>query len=67
MTCPCRGCPDRFTACHDSCDRYHAWKAIRAEEIEALKALGTATRHIGERKAPRPQNRIGVWKQKTNK
>jgi hypothetical protein len=28
MTCsPCKGCPDRHPACHDTCDRYGAWKA----------------------------------------
>jgi hypothetical protein len=23
---PCKDCPDRHTACHDSCDKYKAWK-----------------------------------------
>lgn len=44
MTCPCRGCPDRYEACHDYCDRYKAWKApIQAQyenrKIEMLHVL----------------------------
>lgn len=23
---PCKDCPDRHTACHDSCDKYKDWK-----------------------------------------
>ena len=23
---PCRGCEDRHTACHGSCEKYKAWK-----------------------------------------
>jgi hypothetical protein len=30
MTCsPCKGCHDRHPACHDTCDRYGAWKAYK--------------------------------------
>ena len=25
--CPCKGCTDRHTACHDSCDKYQEWLA----------------------------------------
>lgn len=25
MMAPCKGCPDRHTACHDSCDAYKEW------------------------------------------
>ena len=24
---PCKGCTDRYIACHDNCQRYQAWKA----------------------------------------
>ena len=23
---PCKGCNERFTACHDKCDKYKEWK-----------------------------------------
>ena len=23
---PCKGCTNRHTACHDSCDKYKAWR-----------------------------------------
>ena len=25
---PCKGCNERFTACHDKCDKYKEWKKI---------------------------------------
>lgn len=31
-TPPCKGCPDRRTACHDSCDGYKEWKR-RLDEV----------------------------------
>ena len=24
---PCKDCEDRFTACHDKCEKYKAWKS----------------------------------------
>lgn len=29
---PCKGCIERFTACHDKCENYKAWKS-RLEEL----------------------------------
>ena len=29
---PCKGCAERFTACHDKCEKYKAWKS-RLDEI----------------------------------
>ena len=29
---PCKGCTDRFAACHDKCEKYKAWKT-RLEEL----------------------------------
>lgn len=29
---PCKGCTDRFTACHDKCEKYKAWKT-RLDEV----------------------------------
>lgn len=28
---PCKGCNERFTACHDKCEKYKAWKQRLAE------------------------------------
>ena len=25
---PCKGCNERFTACHDKCDKYKEWKKL---------------------------------------
>lgn len=32
---PCRGCPDRYTACSDHCQKpeFQAWKAEQETEI----------------------------------
>ena len=29
---PCKGCNERFTACHDKCDKYKEWKS-RLDEV----------------------------------
>lgn len=29
---PCKDCKDRFTACHDKCEKYKAWKS-RLDEV----------------------------------
>ena len=29
---PCKGCTERFTACHDKCEKYKAWKS-RLDEV----------------------------------
>ena len=29
---PCKDCEDRFTACHDKCEKYKAWKS-RLDEV----------------------------------
>lgn len=31
---PCKGCEERFPACHDSCEKYQAWKKDREEAKE---------------------------------
>ena len=31
-TPPCKDCGDRFTACHDKCEKYKAWKS-RLDEV----------------------------------
>ena len=27
IKCPCKGCTERYSACHDDCDRYKAFQA----------------------------------------
>ena len=29
---PCKNCPDRYPACHDSCEKYIDYKAKRSEQ-----------------------------------
>ena len=29
---PCKGCSDRYTACHDKCEKYKEWKS-RLDEV----------------------------------
>ena len=36
-TAPCKGCIERYTACHDSCERYQLFRAER-EEIYRRRA-----------------------------
>jgi hypothetical protein len=35
--CPCKGCTERYEACHDHCERYKAWKAPLIEAYERKK------------------------------
>lgn len=37
MTAPCKDCPDRHTACHDTCEKYKAFRAYR-EKLNADRA-----------------------------
>lgn len=34
MTAPCRNCPDRAPYCHGRCERYAAYQAAHARELE---------------------------------
>jgi hypothetical protein len=34
---PCKDCPDRHTACHDSCDKYKEWKERYQAQQQHLK------------------------------
>ena len=38
MISPCKGCADRYLACHGSCDRYKEWKAELLAEQKHLTA-----------------------------
>ena len=33
---PCKGCTERFTACHDKCERYKEWKQ-RLDELNKAR------------------------------
>lgn len=35
---PCKDCTAKYTACHDSCDKFKEWKAKREAVNEARKA-----------------------------
>jgi hypothetical protein len=34
---PCKDCPDRHTACHDHCEKFAEYKAIREKENAARR------------------------------
>ena len=34
---PCKDCANRHTACHDHCERFKEYKAIREKENEARR------------------------------
>jgi hypothetical protein len=34
---PCKDCVERHTACHDHCERFKEYKAIREKENEARR------------------------------
>lgn len=42
MNVPCKDCPDRHLACHDTCERYKAFAAWRAEVLEKQRAQSEA-------------------------
>lgn len=39
MLNPCKDCPARHTACHDTCEQYKAWKAAHDAEIAYTKTM----------------------------
>ena len=34
---PCKGCNERFTACHDKCEKYKEWKKLVDSANKARK------------------------------
>lgn len=42
---PCKGCPDRRTPCHDTCERYKEWKQ-RLEELNKARREYANRPHI---------------------
>lgn len=41
---PCKGCQERFPACHGQCDKYKTWKSnLISEKIEKAKSMRQAT------------------------
>lgn len=37
MKCPCKGCDDRFPACHGRCEKYIAWR-VEQDKMKAAFA-----------------------------
>ena len=37
MKCPCKGCNDRFPACHGRCEKYIAWR-VEQDNMKAAFA-----------------------------
>lgn len=37
MICPCKDCAERYTACHDYCDKYKTWKQPMIDSYEERK------------------------------
>lgn len=35
MKAPCLNCPDRYSGCHDTCEKYQTYKAHRQRISEA--------------------------------
>ena len=57
---PCTECSERHTACHDSCPKYHEWKAEAQKVKEAKQAY--------EQKKEdwyKEWNRRNKWRRKT--
>ena len=40
----CKGCSDRALACHDHCERYHAWRAEHNAEMDFLRRMNASAR-----------------------
>ena len=43
MSAPCKDCQERYTACHDHCEKYKSWKAneaARKEKERLYQSLG---------------------------
>ena len=49
MAC-CKGCPERHTACHDSCERYKAEHKQRVSEAKWLQEKNAFYRHNESRR-----------------
>lgn len=49
---PCKGCEERFPACHDVCEKYQAWKQERAKTKEKIRRFneleGVVIKHKGD-------------------
>lgn len=58
---PCKDCTERHKACHDSCDKYKAWKA----ELDAMRSKIAEQKYIEQTKIRIATE--GVWRMKTRK
>lgn len=39
MKAPCLNCPDRYSGCHDACEKYQTYKAHRQSISDARKRV----------------------------
>lgn len=47
MTVPCcKDCTERYKACHDTCEKFKAWKAEAAAEQEYTKRMNDSGRCV---------------------
>lgn len=49
MTAPCKECPDRHRACHDSCEKYQEFKRWREQVLEKARRAKEADTYEFER------------------
>lgn len=43
---PCKDCQQRFEACHDTCQKYKAWKAAHDAEAAYTKEMNDCGRCV---------------------
>lgn len=58
---PCMNCTVKYTACHDHCPNYKAWKAEVQEVKDKMKAYKE-----DQRIAKEDENRRNAWRRKTS-
>ena len=58
---PCKDCPNRAPGCHDRCEKFRAWRAAHAQELERraryIEADATTVRGIHRRGGYYPAKR----------
>ena len=65
---PCKGCPNRHTACHDSCDAYKEWRNryhAQQKHLEANKNRYQPLWSAARERAYRDNTSFGGYVRKT--
>jgi len=57
MRGPCKGCTDRHEACHDTCERYKAWKIEHDASREWMRQMTLSVTSKGAERAFREKCR----------